>query len=96
MAHPYAAVEDDAKREELCTQLWGEIQSAASTIGRRTLTSVLTDIIDRSPTTATRRPPRSPRCAQVARKKSTPTVTPAKKPAGPGSHSAGKRKPLPL
>ena len=93
MAHPYAAVEDDAKREELCTQLWGEIQSAASTIGRRTLTSVLTDIIDRSPTTATAT---ATLAAQVARKKSTPTVTPAKKPAGPGSHSAGKRKPLPL
>ena len=87
-------VQDASKREELCSQLWGEVQSAAATIGRRTLTSVLTVIIDRSPTTERA----TATVGAQVRKKSSSTVTPAKKKntGGPQRpHSTGKRKPSP-
>jgi len=73
--------------------LWGEIQSAAASIGRRTLTTVLADLIERSPTTDRA----NAEVAAQARRgaKGTPTVTPAKK-GSASNPNTGKRKHCPL
>ena len=88
MAYPYNSVKDDAKRKEFCVQLWGEIQAAAATIGRRTLTSLLTDIVERSPTTAAA----TAAVAAQGPKKPASTVTPAKRPSGGASSSSSSTK----
>ena len=90
MAYPYASVHDDTKRKELCIQLWGEIQAAAATIGRRTLTSLMTDILERSPTTAAA----TAAVAAQSRKKPAVTPTPAKKPSGAASSSSSAKRML--
>lgn len=93
MAYPYGSVQDDVKRKELCIQLWGEIQAAVATIGRRTLTSVMTDILERSPTTAAA----TAAVAAQGRKKPAATSTPGKKPSvAAGSSSSSKRMLNPL
>ena len=88
MAYPYSSVKDDAKRKEFCVQLWGEIQGAAATIGRRTLTSLLTDIVERSPTTAAA----TAAVAAQQGKKPASTVTPAKRPSSGASSSSSATK----
>ena len=90
MTYPYGAVTDDAKREQFCISLWGEVLNACAHIGRRTLTAVLTDVIDRSATTQM---VNNELTQQAARKKaSTSSSTPAKKAsAGSSSGSASKR-----
>jgi hypothetical protein len=88
MAYPYNSVKDDAKRKEFCVQLWGEIQAASATIGRRTLTSLLTDIVERSPTTAAA----TAAVAAQGPKKPASTVTPAKRPSGGASSSSSSTK----
>ena len=52
MLHPYMAVKNDAKREEFCIALWGELLTACGHIGRRTLTAVIAEALDEA------RPPR--------------------------------------
>ena len=90
MTYPYGAVTDDAKREQFCISLWGEVLNACAHIGRRTLTAVLTDVVDRSATTQM---VHNELAQQATRKKaSTPSSTPAKKAsAGSSSGSASKR-----
>ena len=90
MTYPYGAVTDDAKREQFCIALWGEVLTACAHIGRRTLTAVLTDVIDRSATTQM---VSNELAQQATRKKaSAPSGTPAKKTsAGSSSSSASKR-----
>lgn len=93
MSHPYAAVQDDAKREQLCMDLWGEIQSAAASIGRRSLTTILADVVERSPTTDRA----NAEVAAQSRKGAAGTskVTPAKKGAA-SNPNTGKREHCPL
>ena len=94
MAHPYAAVQDDAKREQLCMDLWGEIQSAAASIGRRSLTTILADVVERSPTTDRAN---AEVAAQARKGAAGPSkVTPAKKGGGASNPSTGKREHCPL